>query len=379
MSEAVVPHSISEAASALAGAAAQGRPVRIVGGGSKLSWGGGPPPRALRLHTSHLSRVVIHEGGDSATINAGTPMARAQAMLAREGVMLAIDPQLGLRSPAATVGGVVATADSGPLSHGYGPPGQQILGITAALSDGTVLRTGPRTETAQEGLDPARLFTGSFGTLGVLLAADVRLQPLPGHTATALASSADQRRLRDAVELIGDHHRGLEAFDLAWRGGRGGLLAQLAGDDARGQAEAVAAMMRESGLDTPSVRLDDAELWARQRAGQRSATSCVMRVHHHPSQLDAVLRLGDLAGATIVGRAWLGVAYLTLAAPGIETVRAGLPTGSTAVVLDIPTESRNGVDVWGAADGPELELMRELKRSFDPAGVCNPGVFVGRI
>ena len=107
MSESVVPHSFSEAAATLAGAAAQGRPVHIVGGATKLAWGGSAPPNALQLHTSHLSRVIVHEDGVTATINAGTPLVRAQGMLGRSGMMLAVDPQLGLgRNPAATVGGV---------------------------------------------------------------------------------------------------------------------------------------------------------------------------------------------------------------------------------------------------------------------------------
>ena len=48
-------------------------------------------------------------------------------------------------------------------------------------------------------------------------------------------------------------------------------------------------------------------------------------------------------------------------------------------VLDLPVASRGAIDPWAATEGPELELMRRLKRRFDPAGVCNPGIFVGRI
>jgi glycolate oxidase FAD binding subunit len=379
VSEAVVPHSISEAAAALAGAAAQGRPVRIVGGGSKLAWGAGAPARALRLHTSHLSRVVVNEDGASATISAGTPLARAQAILARSGLMLAIDPQLGLRSPTATVGGVLATADTGPLSHRFGPPREQVLGITAALGDGSVLRTGPRGASTQDGLDATRLLVGSFGTLGVLLAVDVRLRALPTRTVTALATGADPERLCDVAGRIGRENREIEALDVAWRAGRGGLLVQLAGDDAEQSARYLAEMMEGGGLDAPTVRLDDADLWARQRAGQRSATGCVLRVRHHPRQLASVLRLADRTCATVVGRAVQGVAYLTLEPSAIATVRSCLPDGATAVVLDIPADARDRIDPWGVTDGAELALMRELKARFDPAGVCNPGVFVGRI
>ncbi len=145
MSETVVPRSFSEAAAALAGAAAQARPVRVVGGGTKLGWGGATPPGALRLLTTQLDRVVVHDDGLSATLNAGTPLVRAQTILGRSGLMFAVDPQLGLgQRPAATVGGVVATGDSGPLSHRFGTASDQIIGITVALSDGTVVRTGPR-------------------------------------------------------------------------------------------------------------------------------------------------------------------------------------------------------------------------------------------
>jgi glycolate oxidase FAD binding subunit len=380
VSEAIVPHSFSDAAAALAVAAAQERPLRIVGGGTKLGWGGAAPPRASQLQMAHLSRVTIHEDGTSATINAGTPMVRAQSTFARSGKMLAADPQLGLgRTPAATVGGVVATADSGPLSHRHGPLRNQILGMTVALSDGTIVRTGPRTDHVQQGLDLARLFTGSFGTLGVILAIDVRLRALPGRTASALATAESPEQLRSGAELVAQAHPELEAFDFAWRDGRGGLLAQVAGEEAEPRAADVAKTMRRSGLDDASVRTDDAGLWARQRAGQRSAARALLRVHHRPQQLDSVLYAADAADATAVGRATLGIAYLTLDAGQIASVRAALPDEAAAVALDLPSSARGAVQPWNVPEGPELELMRELKAEFDPAGVCNPGVFVGSI
>ena len=380
MSEAVIPRSFSEAAAALAGAVAQERPVRVVGGATKLAWGGGAPARALQLHTSHLSRVVIHQDGVTATINAGTPLVRAQGMLARSGMMLAVDPQLGLGpKPVATVGGVVATADSGPLSHRHGPVTDQILGVTAALGNGRLLRTGPRTDHAEDGFDLTRLLAGSFGTLGVILAVDVRLRPLPGQTATALATSADPRALREAVGAITRAHPDLEAFDLAWHAGRGGLLAQLAGETPATQAETVAATMRACGLQGATVRTDDASLWARQRAGQRSADRALLRVAHKTGALDDILRLADAVDATVVGRAALGILYLTLAVSDISGVRAGLPAGSSAVALDLPASARGAVDPWDVPEGPELELMRSIKSRYDPAGVCNPGIFVGSI
>lgn len=380
MSEGLVPHSFSEAAAALRGAAAQQRPVRIVGGGTKLTWGASTPPGALQLHMAHLSRVVIHEDRRSATINAGTPLIRAQTIFARERLMLALDPQLGLHhSQAATIGGVLATADSGPLSHRHGPPRDQIQGIVVALSDGTIVRSGPPGEHVHRGLDLGSLFAGSFGTLGLILAVDVHLLPLPEQTATALGTTTTPEQLQGAAERVEHEHPELQSLDVAWRGSRGGLLAQMAGADAAAAAEAVAQTMARCGLGQTTVRTDDAALWARQRAGQRSAVHGLLRVHHSPGQLRDILRLADMAGATVVARATLGRSYLTVAVPQIAGLRAALPAGAAAVALDLPASARGAVDPWNVPETPQLDLMRELKREFDPAGICNPGLFVGSI
>jgi glycolate oxidase FAD binding subunit len=141
----------------------------------------------------------------------------------------------------------------------------------------------------------------------------------------------------------------------------------------------VAETMRACDLDGTTVRVDDAGLWARQRAGQRSAMRAVLRVQARRRELDVVLKLADEAGATLVGRAAHGVAFLTLDVGRIAGVRAGLPAGSAAVALDLPAGARGAVDPWNVGEGAELEMMRGLKARFDPAGVCNPGVFVGGI
>lgn len=380
MIETVTPRSFSEAAAMLAGAAAEGRPVRVTGAGTKLGWGGQAPAEALKLQTTQLNGVTVHDRDlETATLGAGTPMVRAQSLLARNGRMFAADPQLGLgRGPVATVGGVVATADSGPLSHRYGPVRDQIVGVTLALTDGTVVRTGPRGDDHQDGYQLAKLATGAYGTLGVVLAVDVRLQPAPRQTATALGTTSDAGVLRDlALELR--RERSIQALDVAWRGGQGGLLAQLAGEDVAERAAVIAEAMRAAGLAGTAVRVDDAALWARQRAGQRSADRALVRLRSRPAELGTVLALADSAEATVVGRAALGIFYLTVNVNQIAPLRAGLPEGATAVVLDLPTSARGAVDPWALSDGPELELMRRIKRRFDPADICNPGVFVGRI
>jgi hypothetical protein len=80
-----------------------------------------------------------------------------------------------------------------------------------------------------------------------------------------------------------------------------------------------------------------------------------------------------------VGRTALGTSHLTVAVNQIAPVRAGLPADASAVLLDIPARARGTVDPWGVTDGASLLAMQHLKARFDPAAVCNVGVFVGGI
>ena len=98
-----------------------------------------------------------------------------------------------------------------------------------------------------------------------------------------------------------------------------------------------------------------------------------------PHELGAVLAAVDEAGGTLVGRAALGTSYIEIAPDSISALCEALPPTAVTVLLDAPAALRDSFDPWGAAEGPALELMRRVKPRFDPAGACNPGVFVGGI
>ena len=167
----------------------------------------------------------------------------------------------------------------------------------------------------------------------------------------------------------------LEALDVAWRDGRGELLARAAGAEPRRRAVRASALMRDSALERTEVVLDDEELWEAQRARQRSTSNAVVRIAARPSALAEVIALARGCGASLVGRAALGTSYVECAPDAVRRLRDALPEGATAVVLDGPA----GIDRWGTQEGPAVELMRRVKQRFDPAGSCNPGVFVGGI
>lgn len=374
--EVVTPESFAGFAASLAAAASDGRSVRILGGGSK-PWAAPASDDALVLGTGRLDWTVEHTPGDmTAVFAAGVPFARAQAELALEGQRLALDPPLGL-DDRATIGGIVATGDSGPLAHRYGTPRDQVLGVTVALSDGTIARSGSRVIKNVAGYDLPKLYAGSFGTLGAILAVGLRLRALPRATATILGGVADPDVLAGAVAYLAKAPFELEALDVAWRSGRGGVLAQVAGTAATRRADEVAFAMRDCGLGTIDIADDDGEFWERQRGLQRSDTRAVVLVTGPRTALPSVLRLADLHDATMVGRGGVGASYLTVDPEQVETLRAALPVGLHAVVLDRPAGAE--LDTWGVARGPEIELMRAVKAQFDPAGVCNSGLMVGGI
>jgi glycolate oxidase FAD binding subunit len=380
----LVPDSFEDAAGALAAATAERRTVRIVGAGTKLGWGRHGPAPDLELHTTGLDQILEHNAGDlTASLQAGVPLARAQRTFAAAGQMLALDPPLGGWgsdfAPPPTVGGVVATGDCGPLRHRYGTPRDLVVGVTIALSDGAIARAGGKVIKNVAGYDLAKLFSGSFGTLGLILSVNVRLHPLHETSVTALGAAADPGRLAAAALALAAAPLEFEALDVAWHAGRGGLLARCAGPQAPRRARRAARMMEEHGLAKVGIADRDGQVWERQRAGQRSANKALVRIAAAPSALVAVIAATEACDGTLVGRAALGQSFAEVEPAAVPRLRERLPAGCTAVLADAPPSLRAQADPWGLQDGPSLELMRRVKARFDPAGTCNPGLYVGGI
>jgi glycolate oxidase FAD binding subunit len=426
------PGSYEEAAELLRGAAADGRPVRFRGGGTKLGWGRLVPEPDLELCTGGLDRVLEHNAGDfTAVLQAGVPLAVAQAAFASAGQMLALDPPLSPWGGAgddaaldaadggATIGGIVATNDSGPLRHRYGGVRDLVVGVTVILSDGTIAHAGGKVIKNVAGYDLGKLFAGAFGTLGLIAEVVVRLHPRPARTATVVARSPDPARLAAAAAALA--HAPLEAdcLDLWWDAapvevtttetsiglrtgpdtGAGAVLVRFGSADPLPRAEEAVALLSRVGDLSVEIEDDDASCWEAQRAAQRS--DVVVKVSALPAALPAAIAATQALNGTLVARAGLGLAWIELPgflpadAPGAdnadEPVRRNAAEVAAAVeelrrrlaptpcvVLDAPSEVRAMLDPWGGETGP-VALMRKVKERFDPAGVCAPGLFVGGI
>jgi glycolate oxidase FAD binding subunit len=342
------------------------RPVRPVGGGTK-PW---LPDRGEEpLETRGLNRILEHNVGDfTAVLEAGVPFAVAQSAFAEHGQAIAWDPP----SEGSTLGGIMATADSGPLRHRYGGVRDLVVGVSVVLSDGTIAKAGGKVIKNVAGYDLAKLFAGSFGTLGLIATLSVRLHPNPSHTATAVGASDDPDRLAAAARALARLPLEADCLDVAWEDGAGRVLVRYGGSAA--VERALGTPLELEGVEAIE---DDAPLWEAQRARQRSPGGAVLKVSGRPTDLPAVIRAAEGAGATVVSRAALGLSWLALA-PGddlaerVQTVRAAL-SPRACTVLD--GAERVG-DPWPDAGGAHV-VMERLKARFDPARIFRPGSFVG--
>jgi glycolate oxidase FAD binding subunit len=376
------PATPQEIAERLRELAEVGTPVRPRGGATKLAWGGPAPAGVTDLDLRALDGVLEHNEGDlTAILAAGTPLAAAQARFAETGQMLALDPPLGA-DDAATIGGVLATADAGPLRHRYGTARDLVIGITVALSDGTVAKAGGNVIKNVAGYDLAKLFVGSHGTLGVILSANVRLHPRPMVTASAIGAAGDPDRLAAAAQALAGHPLEADSFDVRWEDGAGRVLVRFGGAAAERQAAAVGDRLLAVGLESVEAVGDDEMLWAAQRAGQRSAAGAVLRVAARPSELGRVLRAAAAVDGAVVGRAAIGVHHVRLEGADLaaraSAVREALAPRA-CVLLDAPEDVRAEIGAWPSAAPGVQTLMERVKARFDPGRILSPGTYVGGI
>ncbi len=378
------PGSVAEVAAVLRATAAEGPSIVARGGGTKIGWGGPPRSAEVLLDLAELTGVLEHNPGDLVVrAEAGLPLAALQDRLAGSGQRLALDPP----EAGATLGGVVATAASGPRRLRYGTPRDLLIGITVVLADGSVAHAGGKVVKNVAGYDLGKLFAGSFGTLGVVVETTWRLHPLPATAGVVLlpfdgpdaggalvARIAGSQLVPAAVEL-----------DLPAATGGSGRLAVLfegVGPAVRAQADAAAGLHPEATVDAEPPGWFGERPWADGRVGlQVSLAPAALPTLLHA--LAGVQREFGLA-ASVRGRALTGA--LEVSWPDTDAVPAGLDRlrrellgcDGSVVVAAAPTARKHTLDVWGPS-GDAMGLMRRVKAQFDPAGRLSPGRFVGGI
>lgn len=174
---------------AVRAASADGRPLRLRGGGSKDFWGA--PLSGEVLDTRSFSGIVSHEPSELfVTARAGTPLAELEAALAAHGQCLPFEPpHFGA---GATVGGMVAAGLSGPARASVGSVRDYVLGVRMVNGRGEDLTFGGQVMKNVAGYDVSRLMAGSWGTLGLITEVSLKVLPMAPAEATLMCVGLDQ-------------------------------------------------------------------------------------------------------------------------------------------------------------------------------------------
>lgn len=354
------------------------------GGGTKRSWGNPGTPDIL-LSLERMDRLREHTWEDmTCRVEAGCTWAAMQAELRRHGQMVALDP---LWPEMATIGGIVATNDSGALRLKYGGLRDLIIGMTVVLVDGTIAKTGGKVVKNVAGYDLHKLMTGSFGTLSVIAEVNFRLHPVESTVLSYTVAAPDVSFFAAPVRALLESE--LTPSCLQFRIGDGVCCLDLhiasrpeCMDEYGRRVRSIFSEM------TVSTAGDD--VWSAREALFADKNAVVLKISVLPADVCTLcaelqrrsfapnLSISCVAQATgLITVALLGAPDAVVAA--IESIRHRVqPSRGSVVVLQLPDALRGSVDVWGAPPAA-LPLMREIKRQFDPSRILNPGRFVGNI
>jgi glycolate oxidase subunit GlcD len=362
------------------------------------------------LSTQRLNRIIEHEPADLVAIaEAGVTLKDFNEALSQKGQWLPLDPPEDVDTALATLGGVVATGQGGAQQFGYGAPRRHVIGMKVVLADGSLIKVGGRVVKNVAGYDLCKLFTGSYGTLGVIVEVNFKLRPLPFETSTTmvwgsredlLASAQrviDSRIFPVAVELLSPRL----AYEVIWSEGKDHLLLiRFAGSSTAvvEQTRATGELLKERDAGKPGPLVpDDTIIWNTLASlPWRFREGLVWRVGLRPADVGSFLaKLDQSPGDQSPKSMWqagvgdgrirvlerLQHADNELEGPQsesvarIEKLRASAQSlGGALIIEHAPAAIGNRVSVWGNF-GSSAGLMQRIKRQLDPDGILSPGPF----
>ncbi len=397
---AVRPKTIDGVATALTAATRLGAAVVPWGGGTRMGLGNPPSRYDLALDMRGLSSVVEHRPEDLVvTVEAGCTMQALQDVLRDSGQYLPLDPPLPAQ---ATVGGLLATGISGPLSTAVGTPRDQVIGMRAVLADGSIVKNGGIVVKNVTGYAMDRLYIGAMGTLAVIAEATFKVTPLPRAEATVVATFSSMNAATTVCNVVTAQGLPLMAAEVlngaAWSqvgqsdDGNGDytLLLRVAGRPSAvaRSIDACVAACRETGVANVESLNDDASvsLWKKVtdlgwESGPPDLALRLLGTPAHSAELVALAAQESDAAVSVSPTRGVVKAYWNSDAlpPDVHAYIAGLREAVTALNGTVVVESRSrldGVDAWGPTPD-SFAVMRQLKEQYDPHGILNPGRYVG--
>ncbi|ACL24432.1 FAD-binding oxidoreductase [Chloroflexus aggregans] len=338
-------------------------------------------PQAVTISTKEWHGPLVYEPDDlTIKVAAGTTLAELQALLAPHNQMLPLD----VADPHRSIGSLVATAADGPRRLGYGALRDWVLALDVLEPDGEPVRLGAQVVKNVTGYDLVKLYTGSYGTLGLITAVALKVFPQPPAGATAIMTMptsvaacaliddlSTTRLLPTAVEYLAD----AGAFVVAVR--------------AEGHPAAVERHMREvtelahrhNGAWTVVAGADETSFWQQTVARYGAVTDqTLLRLSVWPSRFAATLQTIEQAArrqhveVALTAHALSGIIYLRVTGDpaAIAAYHAELyHTIPHTRLLVAPPHFVPQVSVWGLSP-TTLNRVRALKVAIDPHNTLNP-------
>lgn len=392
-------------AAVVAWCAERGVPVTPRGGGTGFA-GGAVPDGGVVLALDRLDAIgAVSIEGRCVRVGAGVTTATVRRLARESGLIFGPDPGAMETSQ---IGGNIATNAGGPHSLRHGPIRRWLLDVEAVLPDGALVRTGRGLPRESAGYDLAALLCGSEGTLGVVTAATLRLEPAPEAVWTVAAAYPDARAGGEAVLTALASGVPLAALDFldapaaaaahppfALEPGGFVLLVEI-----EGTQDAVAAArddLRSALAPGAVAEVEGRELWrwresvahavAAQRGGKLSDDIAVP-VSRLAEMVEGTIAIGERhrLPACSWGHAADGVVHASLlidrdAPEEVERARAAAEDlFDLALALGGTLSGEHGLGRLkrhraGDLHAPGvLQALRAIKAALDPAGIMNPGV-----
>jgi glycolate oxidase FAD binding subunit len=383
----VYPHTQEQLAAVVAEAHRHNWRILPCGSGSKLSWGGLATGVDVVISTERINRLIEHAVGDlTVTVEAGMKFSNLQTILANSRQFLALDPTA---AKSATIGGIVATADTNSWRQRYGSVRDQLLGITFVRADGQIAKAGGRVVKNVAGYDLMKLFTGSYGTLGIISQLTFRVYPLPEVSGTVVLTGADEAISQAAATLRGSAltptQADLVSAKLVSKLGLGaglGLIVRFESisESVKEQSNRLLAVGEKLGLDGAIYSAaDEADLWQR----------LPEQIHSFNTESLITCKIGVLptAAVEVLSKAEMGLIHIASGLGWLQfeeqnqvlAMRDRVQNyGGFLTILQAPLTVKQKLDVWGYT-GNALPLMRRIKEQFDSKKILSPGRFVGGI
>ena len=344
---------VDQLSRAIKEAAAHRRSLSIRGGGTKDFYGGirqGSP-----LDITGYRGIVAYEPTELViTVRAGTPLAEVEAVLREKGQMLAFEPpHFGA---AATLGGCIATGLSGPRRPYAGAARDFVLGVRLLDGRGDDLRFGGQVMKNVAGYDVSRLVTGSLGTLGVLLEVSLKVLPVPPAETTLHLKCAEA----EAITLMND-----------WAGKPLPISATAFRNEDLGVRLSGASVAVESAIRKLGGTRVDPQQAERFWAGIREHTDPFFGGAQPLWRLSVKSTTPPLRlpGEQLIE--WGGALRWLQANADATTIReAAVRSGGHATLFRGNDKS---MGVFHPLAPALMQLHRNLKQAFDPAGILNPG------